>query len=245
LSRTDEFWALSGEEGDLHRSSKRILVVDDDPDTCGLIVDILTDDDYSVFSYSSGTQAYNALEQELFDLVLADIKMPNVTGIDLLLHVRKKRLDTKVILMTAYASLDTAIQALRGEAFDYLIKPFSLNELRKRVREALREEKDTDPDLRYRDLHINLVARRVWVGEREIDVTRQEFGVLACLFEWQGCTVPWEELLRRVWGYREPSKDNIGTLRSCIRRLRQKLGDNARSPRYIVNKWGEGYRLGE
>lgn len=227
------------------RSSKRILVVDDEPDTCALLTDVLTSDGYSVTSYLSGRKACNALEQEQFDLVLADIKMPNVTGIDLLLHVRKKRIKTRVILITAYASLETAVQALRGEAFDYLIKPFILRELRQRVADALSNDKDVDRELSYLDLRINFDARRVWVGEREVMLTRQEFDVLACLVEWQGCTVSWEELLQRVWGYSEPDRDNMGALRSCIRRLRQKLGDDARSPRYIVNKWGEGYRLGE
>lgn len=226
-------------------SSKRILVVDDDPGTCALIKDVLTSDGYSVSSCLNGKKACELLEQEPFDLVLADIKMPNVTGIDLLRHVQKKRIKTRVILITAYASLETAVEALRGEAVDYITKPFVLHELRQRVAEVLSNDGDTDRDLYYEDLRINLGARRVWLGEGEVKLTRQEFDVLACLFEWQGCTVSWEELLRRVWGYRQPDKDNMGALRSCIRRLRQKLGDDARSPHYIVNKWGEGYRLGE
>lgn len=223
--------------------SKRVLVVDDDPDTCALIMDVLEQDEHSVKLCLSGEEARDALEHERYDLILADIKMPRITGIDLLLYVQGLNLDTKVILMTAYASLDTAIQALRGEAFDYLIKPFSLNDLRRRVHQALDENKGKA--LCYRDLCIDLNARRCWVGEREVELTRQEFDVLACLFEQQGCTVTWQELLQRVWGYRQPEKANLNTLRSCIRRLRQKIGDDARSPRYIFNRWGEGYRLGE
>jgi DNA-binding response OmpR family regulator len=221
---------------------KRVLIVDDDPDTCALIVDVLEQDGHSLKLCLSGEEAREALEHERFDLILADIKMPRITGIDLLLYVRRINLDTKVILMTAYASLDTAIQALRGEAFDYLIKPFSLRDLRQRVQEALDQSGETT--LCYQDLCIDLNARRVWVGEREVRLTRQEFDVLACLFEQRGCTVTWQELLQRVWDYRQPEKANLNTLRSCIRRLRQKLGDDARSPRYIVNRWGEGYRLG-
>jgi two-component system KDP operon response regulator KdpE len=147
--------------------------------------------------------------------------------------------------MTAYASLDTAIQALRGDADDYLVKPFSLKELRQRVREALPDEEDPKGVFRYRGLCVDVNARRVWVDEREVELTRQEFDVLACLAERQRCTISWQELMQRVWGYSEPSRDSVGTLRSCIRRLRQKLGDNARSPRYIITRWGEGYRLGE
>lgn len=223
--------------------SKRVLVVDDDPDTCALIADILEQDGHSLVLCLSGEEARDALEHERFDLILADIKMPRITGMDLLLYVRGMNFDTKVILMTAYASLDTAIQALRGEAFDYLIKPFSLSDLRQRVHQAL--EEDRGNRLCYQDLCIDLNARRAWLGEHEVVLTRQEFDLLACLFEQQGRTVTWQELLQRVWDCRQPERANLNTLRSCIRRLRQKLGDDARSPRFIVNLWGEGYRLGE
>jgi DNA-binding response OmpR family regulator len=229
----------------LARSARRILVVDDDADTCALIGDILRDDGFVLWSCLSGEQALDILQHEWVDLILADIKMPRITGIDLLQHVRQRELQTRVILMTAYASLDTAIQALRGEAFDYLIKPFSLRELRQRVHEALSDEGGIQRDLHYRDLHIALRARRVWVGENEVELTRQEFDVLALLFNQLGHTVAWQELLQQVWRDDQPNKDNIGTLRSCIRRLRKKLGDDARHPRYIINRWGVGYQLGE
>jgi DNA-binding response OmpR family regulator len=78
-----------------------------------------------------------------------------------------------------------------------------------------------------------------------VELTRQEFDVLACLAERPRCTVSWQELMHKVWRYDEPTKADVGTLRSCVRRLRLKLGDNARKPRYIINRWGEGYRLGE
>jgi DNA-binding response OmpR family regulator len=229
----------------LGRARRRILVVDDDADTCALIVDVLTAEGYAVTALLNGEKARDALERERFDLILADIKMPRITGLDLLQYVRRMGLDTKFILMTAYASLETAIQALRGEAFDYLVKPFPLNDLRARVREALPEHPNVGQDLSYGDLRIDLTTRRVWLDEQEVILTRQEYDVLACLFEQQGCTVLWQELLERVWGYDDPSKENLGTLRSCIRRLRVKLDDDARCSRYIVNKWGEGYRLGE
>jgi DNA-binding response OmpR family regulator len=223
--------------------SRRVLVVDDDPDTCALLVDILEQDGHSLRLCLSGEEARDALEHERFDLILADIKMPRITGIDLLNYVREMGLDTKVILITAYASLDTAIQALRGDASDYLIKPFSLTDLRQRVHEALEESRGKT--LCYLDLCIDLNARRAWLREDEVELTRQEFELLACLFEQRGCTVTWQELLQRVWDFRQPDKADLNTLRSCVRRLRQKLGDDARSPRYIVNRWGEGYRLGE
>lgn len=230
---------------DLGRSSKRVLVVDDDPDTCALIVDILTKDGYTVCFRLSGEQALEVLRQERFDLVMVDIRMPRVSGFDLLERIQDLRCDSRVIMMTAYASVESAVLSLRHKAADYLVKPFPLDELRRRVREALAETVDPDPNLHYRDLYVDLNARRAWIGEREAELTRQEFDLLACLCERFGCTVSWQEMLEKVWGFDEPKKENIGTLRSCVRRLRQKLGDDARKPRYIINRWGEGYRLGE
>ena len=229
----------------MEASSKRILVVDDDAGTCAMIHDVLSDEGYTIIWCLSGEEARDLLIQNRFDLVLADIKMPRLTGIELLQEVRERCLEVRVILMTAYASLDTAIQALRGDADDYLVKPFSLKELRQRVREALRDEQEPEGVMRYRDLRVDMNARRVWLGGHEVELTRQEFDVLACLAERPRCTVSWQELMHHVWGYDEPTKADVGTLRSCIRRLRLKLGDNARKPRYIINRWGEGYRLGE
>ena len=229
----------------MDQSSKRILIVDDDSETCVLIGDILAVEGYSIRTCVGGEQALDLLQQEAFDLVLADIQMPQVSGVDLLQHIRETSRGTKVILMTAYASIDTAIQAVRHDASDYLVKPFSLRELRRRVREALPDGDETEPLYQFHDLRINLDARRAWVGEHEVELTRQEFDVLALLFGRRGCTVSWQELLRRVWGQDDPQKEDVGVLRSCIRRLREKLGDHARDPKYIYNRWGEGYRLGE
>lgn len=222
----------------------RILIVDDDAETCDLIVEALYEENYSIRTCMGGEQALDLLEQECFALVLADIKMPHVSGVDLLQHIQETTCDTKVILMTAYASIDTAIQAVRHDAFDYILKPLSLRELRQRVQEALSGGDEANDPYQYRDLRINLDSRRVWVGEREVELTRQEFDVLTLLFRRRGCTISWQELLRRVWDQNDPQREDVGVLRSCIRRLREKLGDNARDPKYIYNRWGEGYRLG-
>lgn len=231
----------------MNPSSRQILVVDDDADTCALISDILEDDGYRVDSCLSGEAAIEALERGDYGLVLCDIKMPRVTGLDLLLYVRRMHLDAEVILMTAYASLQTAIQALRGEAFDYLIKPFSLNDLRQRAREALDRqpgEPVTTGIVQEGDLTVDLNARRVWMGDKEIRLTRREFDVLALLVVERGNIVRSEELIEKLWDD-EPDERTAGTLRSCIRRLRHKLDDDAESARYIRNIWGVGYIIGE
>ncbi|MGD8397443.1 MAG: response regulator transcription factor [Anaerolineae bacterium] len=225
--------------------SKHLLVVDDDPDTCALIADILQDDGYRVEPCLSGEAALEALKQEHYHLVLADIRMPRISGIDLLLHVRRMDLETKVILMTAYASVRTAVQAVRGAAFDYLVKPFSLSELRQCVQQALGD--DTSPVrgvIAIRGLTIDLNARHVWVGEREVELTRREFEVLAYLAINRGRAVPWEEFIERIWDDKPDERSN-STLRSCIRRLRNNIGDDANNAQWIENVWGVGYRIVE
>lgn len=227
-------------------SERQILVVDDDADTCALIADILGGDGFRVRACLTGESAIAALKEEPYSLVLSDIRMPRVTGIDILLYVRRMGLDTEVILMTAYASLQTAIQAVRGEAFDYLIKPFSLNDLRQRVREALDRQPDerrTTGVVHEGKLTVDLNARRVWLHDTEIQITRREFDVLAYLLVERGRVVPWEEMIEKLWGD-APDERTAGTLRSCIRRLRQKLDDDAGDPRYVKNVWGVGYTIG-
>jgi two-component system response regulator VanR len=224
---------------------RRILVVDDDADTCTLIADILEDEGYRVHPCLTGERAIESLNHEQYDLILSDIKMPRVTGIDLLLHVRRMEIPTEVILMTAYASLQTAIEALRGEAFDYLVKPFSLNDLRQRVRQALEQVPDEPRGVHhFGKLTVDLNARRVYVNEREVHLTRREFDVLAYLVGKQSHVVPWEELFEKVWD-REIDEGSNNAVRGIIRRLRQKLGDDAQEPAYIKTVWGVGHQLGE
>lgn len=224
---------------------KRILVVDDDADTCTLITDILEDEGYRVHPCLSGERALELLKQEPYDLVLSDIRMPRVTGIDLLLQVRRMKLPTDVILITAYASLETAIQAVRGEAFDYLTKPFALSELRETVRRALtlgHDRTHCNGVMQYLELAVDVKGRRVWMRDKQVGLTRLEFNVLSYLIQRLGVPVSTQELLQNVWG---DGNRSVDTVRTCVRRLREKLGDDGRDPQYIKNVWGVGYQLGE
>lgn len=225
----------------------RVLVVDDDSDTLQLIVEVLGDDGLQVQPCTDGERALRLLKQEKFALVLADIKMPRMTGTDLLFQMRNLGLDTKVILMTAYASLETALQAVRGDAFDYLIKPFSLKDLRRQVRRALDMPNRTlrsHERKSYLDLVLDLDARKVWKRDQEIPLTRLEFKVLAHLFEKMGQVVPVEELIQRNWP-RGHAEESAAAVKSCIFRLRKKIEDDPHHPSYIHNVWGRGYQFGE
>jgi DNA-binding response OmpR family regulator len=237
-----EPWRRRGR--DLDHLGKRVLVVDDEADTRALIWDILKQEGYDVLLCSSGEHALRYLEPGRFDLVLADIKMPGMSGLELLNRVRQVEPDVRVILMTAYASVETAVQAVRGQAFDYLIKPFDLGYFRQRVERAVLGRSLPDV-MRYKDLTIDRQARWIWVKNHRIGLTRLEFDVLSYLFERLGAAVSHEDLLEHVWGYDQADERTVATVKSCMSRLRKKLGDDAGDPRYIFNVWGVGYRLGE
>jgi len=232
----------------LDQSPGRVLVVDDDTDTLQLIVEVLEEDGLRAQPCGDGDRALRLLKQEQFDLVLADIKMPRMTGTDLLFQMRNVGLETKVILMTAYASLETAVQAVRGDAVDYLIKPFSLKELRRQVRRALEIPKQPLPpreSLTFRDLTLDQDARKLWKYSHEIPLTRLEFNVLAHLFRSKGQVVSAEELLLQNWPRQHAHDRSLTAVKSCIFRLRQKIEDDPRHPVYIRNVWGRGYQFGE
>jgi DNA-binding response OmpR family regulator len=223
---------------------KRILVVDDEPKTRTLIWDILSEEGYDIGLCASGEEALERLAREQFDLILADIKMPGMSGLELLSHVRALAPEARVVMITAYASMDTAIVAVRERAFDYLVKPFDLDEFRRTVHRAL-DSVGPPTVMQYKDLTIDLQTRWAWVGERRIRLTRLEFNTLAYLFEHKGATVSSEDLLREAWESDDPGARDAATVKTCISRLRKKLGDNAEDPIYIFNMWGVGYRLGE
>jgi len=230
------------------QSPGRVLVVDDDSDTLQLIVEVLEEDGLNAQPCSDGERALRLLKQESFDLVLADIRMPRMTGTELLFQMRNLGLDTKVILMTAYATLETAVQAVRGDACDYMIKPFSLKELRRQVRRALEiptQAVRLHEVLTYRDLTLDQDARKLRNAGREIALTRLEFNVLAHLFRSKGQVVSAEELLLQNWPRQHAHDRSLTAVKSCIFRLRQKIENDPRHPVYIRNVWGTGYQFGE
>ncbi len=173
--------------------------------------------------------------------------MAGMSGMDLLARIRAIPLDIGIIVVTGYGSKETAIEALRNRALDYLEKPFGLEQIRTAVRRALQAQL---PHERWRgvrsyaDLTIDVGAHRTLVSGSEVELTRIEFNLLAYLFGRLGCPVPVQELLEQVWKGQRTGARGAATVKSCVFRLRRKLGDDAARPRYIRNVWGVGYQLG-
>lgn len=226
---------------------RRILVVDDDRGMRQLLGEFLEREGYDAVPCSGGEAALGLVRQEHFDLLLVDIRMTGMSGLDLLAKIRAIPLDIAIILVTGYGSKETAIEALRGKVQDYLEKPFTLEQLRASICRAL-------PDGRpggqwrgtrsYESLAVDVDARRVLVGGREVELTKTEFNLLAYLLGRLGCPVPTEELLEEVWDDRQAGDRAPDAVKSCVWRLRRKLGDDAARPRYVRNIRGFGYQLG-
>jgi DNA-binding response OmpR family regulator len=229
------------------RQPSRILVVDDNLETRLLLADVLEGDGYEAVACPGGAEALEILGREHFDLILADIRMTGMSGMELLDRIREIPLEVGVIVMTAYGSKETAIRALRGKALDYLEKPFGLAQLRAAVRRALpaQPQQVRWRGIRsYEDLTLDVESHRTLVVGSEVELTKIEFDLLAYLFGRLGCPVPVQELLEQVWGDQEPGARGPDSVKSCVCRLRRKIGDDARQPRYIRNVRGVGYQLG-
>jgi DNA-binding NtrC family response regulator len=119
--------------------SKKILIVDDEKIVCDMAKRVLEHEGYEVETFTDSTLALERIKQEPFDLVITDLKMENVSGMDILKEVNNRYADTKVIMLTAYATLDAAIDAIREKIFDFFPKPVKIDDLKKSVKKALEE----------------------------------------------------------------------------------------------------------
>ena len=228
----------------------RVLAVDDDPRALKRVRDSLTDEGFEPTVTGDPQQIASLIKQVDPHVVLLDLMLPGADGIELMQDILAAG-DTPVIFLSAYSRDDLIAKALEMGAADYIIKPFSPTELSARVKAALRNNlaQHGRPTTAYRppgrfqlgDLTIDYAARTVTVAGRPADLTHIEFNLLAELSADPGIAKTHEQLLRKVWG---PNKTGDSQrLRTVIKNLRQKLGDSARSPEYIITVPHFGYRM--
>ena len=228
----------------------RVLAVDDDPRALKRVRDSLADEGYDPTVTGDPNQVASLIEETDPHVVLLDLMLPGADGIELMQDILAAR-DTPVIFLTAYSRDDLIARAFEMGAADYIIKPFSPTELSARVKAALRNKlaQHGRTTTAYRPpgpfqlggLAIDYAARTVTVAGRPADLTHIEFNLLAELSANPGIPQTHEQLLRKVWG---PDKtDDAQRLRTVIKNLRQKLGDSAQSPEYIITVPHFGYRM--
>ena len=224
----------------------RILVVDDDPQTLVSVRDALSKAGYGTIATGDPAEVPGLLEEHRPSLVLLDLVLPEVDGIDLMQDIFEMS-GVPVLFLSAYGQHEVIARAFDAGAADYVVKPFSPTELTARIRAALRRgtaPSRTEPvePCTLGDLTIDYVERRVTVGGRGVRLTDLEYRLLVELSIHLGRVVTYGELLERVWERRKPSDQR--PLRSAVKSIRRKLGDNPRNPAYIFTEARVGYRMG-
>lgn len=220
----------------------QILVVDDQQDMRDLVTATMEAEGYAVKVAANAMEAFEQLGSETFDLIVLDVMMPTITGLEVLDHIRRTD-STPVILLTSLGAEENKVRGLRLGADDYLTKPFSPKELAARVEAILRRTgaaAHAAEQLEFGALRIDLRSRRVHVGSTEVDMTAKEFDLLTFLASRPGRVFTRHQLLRDVWGSSSEFQQE-GTITEHVRRIRAKVG--ADDVGTIETVRGVGYRF--
>ena len=223
----------------------RVLVVEDERKLAQVLSSALRAEHYDVVIAATGEDGFYRANAEQFDLVVLDLMLPGRSGLEILQTLRQRRVETPVLILTARDGVEDRVLGLDLGADDYLVKPFALPELLARVRALLRRGRPSEVfRLKAADLEVDLVARRVFRGDRAIELTGREFDLLEYLLRHQGHLVSREMLARDVW--KEPRRatplDNVIDVQ--MTRLRRKV-DLEGAPRLIHTVRGVGFVLRE
>jgi len=221
------------------REPTRILVVDDDPQTLRYVREALTAAGYSAVVTSNHDELPGIIQAERPEMVLLDLLLPGTDGIELMERLPELA-ELPVIFISAYGRDETIARALDSGAADYLVKPFSTTELVARIRAALHRRADPEPFVLDK-LTIDYDRRRVSVGGLRVDLTATEYELLRVLSLNAGRVLTFDTLMRQVWGSRAYANQKL--VRAFVKKLRQKLGEDARKPTYLFNERGVGYRM--
>ena len=223
--------------------TKTILVVDDTKNLRTMVQTYLTQEGFRVVTAANGQEALYAARAEKPNLIVLDLMMPEMSGMEFL-NVYRREAKTPIIILTGKLEEHDKVIGLELGADDYVTKPFSLRELTARVRAVLRraEQQEAEPEvLRVADITLDHGTRRVLVGERELNLTPTEFGLLAVFMASPGRVFSRGQLLDRLQGASFEAYER--TIDLHIRNLRAKIEDDARKPRYIETVYGAGYRF--
>ena len=221
----------------------RILIVDDEPEMVRGLEDNLRFEGYQTLSAGDGKRGLQLALTEAPDLILLDIMMPGMSGWDVCRQLREKSIDVPVIMLTARGEEAERIAGLELGADDYVTKPFSPRELVARVRAVLRRGggEEVADLLLLGDLEIDVPAREVRLRGNDVRLAAREFDLLAFLARHPRRVFTREQIMQSVWGY--TAAIDTGTLSVHVRRLREKIEDDPRTPRRIETVWNVGYRF--
>ena len=224
-----------------------VLILDDEKEIADLVEVYLKNENYNVYKFYNSNKAIDCINNQKLDFAILDVMIKDVDGFEICKMIRDKGLNFPVIMLTAKIEDKDKIQGLTLGADDYITKPFNSLELVARVKSAIRRYKQynnykTDEEKIYIDgLEICKEQHKCLLYDKEIDLTPIEFDILLYLASKKGEVVSSEELFEKVW--KEKYLDNNNTVMVHIRRIREKLKEDTKNPKYIKTVWGVGYKI--
>ena len=227
---------------------KKILIIEDDPEIIKLLEIHLTSRTFQTSKATDGGIGLQMALKNAYDLILLDLTLPTMDGIEVCKQLRAKK-DTPVIMLTARTEEIDRVLGLEIGADDYISKPFSIRELLARIKAVIRrshskppDEKDTSSIL-AEGLHIDIDKRKVLLADKKVELSPKEFELLVLMASNPGRNYSRTELLNIIWGYNYDGYEH--TVNSHINRLRAKIESDMANPNYILTSWGVGYKFNE
>lgn len=232
--------------------NRRILIIEDDPDIAQLISMHVTEAGYEALHVDSGEQGLEQFEKSAPDLLVLDLMLPGINGLEVCKHIRKENERIPVLMLTAKSTELDRVLGLELGADDYLTKPFSVVELMARIKalfrrvDALGESPSSTQSpaiLKFHNLKIDAARHKVETPKGVIELTAREFDLLLYLASSPGHVFSRAQLLDAVWGYDHDGYEH--TVNTHINRLRIKIEKDPARPEYVQTVWGVGYKFGE
>lgn len=228
---------------------KNVLIIEDHQDIASLIQMHLKDMDCEVVHMANGLQGLQRAERDVFDLIILDLMLPGMDGLEICRRIRKQSHYTPILMLTSKSAELDRVLGLEVGADDYVTKPFSIRELIARVKAQFRRDAattadgDSAPIQQFGGLNIDTEKRTVSIDERRIDLTAKEFDLLLQFISHPGRVYSRAQLLDMVWGYGHEGYEH--TVNSHINRLRSKIEKDPAQPEYILTVWGVGYKFND
>ena len=226
-----------------------ILVLDDEKEIADLVEVYLKNENYNVYKFYNSEDAIKCIDEEKLDMAILDIMINGKNGFEICKYIRDKGLKFPIIMLTAKIEDNDKIKGLTLGADDYITKPFNPLELVARVKSQFRrytlyndaENKKNNDIIEINGLTIEKQEHKCLLYDKEIDLTPLEFEILLYLANNRGKVISSEELFEKVW--KEKYFDSNNTVMVHIRRIREKLGENTKKPKFIKTVWGVGYKI--
>lgn len=229
----------------------KILLVEDDASISQLLQLHFREPEFDLVTCSMGQDAIFRVFSDGFDLMILDLRLPDISGIQVCEKIRKHYGSLPIIMLTSMAEESQIVNGLESGADDYITKPFSILELLARARSVLRRAKLKEKDsavqenemITCKNLMLNKSLRQALMDGKRVELTPKEFDLLFLLASHPGKPFSRQELLQKVWGFAFDSYEH--TVTTHINRLRLKIESDLRSPQYILTAWGTGYRFAQ